>query len=202
MKYYIDTAKLDEIIKWEPHVCGATSNPSLLAKAEKTGLEFYEDTCDLFKDIFLQVNSYEEVMEYINFGVDKDDAIFKVPLVITNGFNGFTLLKMLVDHGFRTCSTIIYDLHQFNHACDVGAEFSIALHAKNENCCFIDDCCKVRDDGEYETKIIAASFRNLTHIEEVIKSGADYATVPPSIMEEIYSNKLVETDYNKFYGIK
>ena len=51
----------------------------------------------------------------------------------------------------------------------------------------------------YKTKIIAASFRKPVHLFNCIKAGADYATVPPKIMEDVFYNKKAVADFNKFY---
>lgn len=202
MKYFIDTAEQNEIHKWEKYVDGATSNPSLLAKVDSNNYKFCRENEVLFKNVFIQVNSLEDVQFLFKKGISKKQVIFKVPLVITEKFDGYKLLKQLNENRCRTCATIVYDIGQFDYACEVGAEFSIVLYAKNNNKFIVEDCCDLKQRKGYKTKVIAASFRTAEHVHECIEFGADYATVPPKIMEEVFTNKNSIEDYNKFYGIE
>jgi len=194
MKYLIDTADQGEINKWKSLVCGVTSNPKILSKAGIDYAQFINVNSPLFKDIFVQINSKTSAMNYM-----RDKVIFKVPLAVTSKFNGYELLKEMIKMKHRTCSTIVYDIAQFDYACEVGAEFSIVLYAKNDNKNIVDECCDLKKRRGYETKIIAASFRSVEHVHDCIKSGADYATVPPKILKDVFNNFKAASDYIDFY---
>jgi transaldolase len=196
MKYLIDTAEQSEIDKWKNQVDGVTSNPSLLKKASTNTIDFHNKNIENFTDVFIQVQTVEETALY------SDETIFKVPLLITEDFNGFGLLQSLVRMGKRTCATITYDLFQFDYACEVGAEYSIVLCAKNKNSRFLIECVDLKEERKYKTKIIAASFRSLDDVNDAVRFGADYATVPPKYMGGIFSNYEAVEDYNDFYGIE
>lgn len=203
MKYFIDTAAANEIEKWSSFVEGATCNPSLLEKAGIDAYTFYKNNAHMFKNIFVQINSMNQIKTLIENGnISKNQLVFKVPLLITRGFNGFALLKALNKSKLRTCATIVYDVSQFDYACEVGSEFSIVLYAKNDNNFIINECCHLKEKRGYETKVVAASFRSAEHVCECMKAGADYATVPPKILREIFSNSKAIEDYNKFYGLE
>ena len=195
MKYFIDTSEQSEIDKWKDFVVGVTSNPALLYKVGITTSEFLNNNMSLFKNVFIQINSLQDIMNY-----RKNKTIFKVPLLITPEFNGYALLKQLIKDGRRACATIVYDIGQFNYACEVGSEFSVVLFAKNDNEFIVDECCDLKQRKGYETKVVAASFRSADDVFECINDGADYATIPPKIMEEVFSNKKAVNDYNEFYG--
>jgi len=202
MKYLIDTAEQVEINKWAYFVEGVTSNPKLLDKAGINCYKFFMNNEKTFDNIFIQVTSLNDIKPIIDDSSEYDQLILKVPLIKTPEFDGYALLKDLVNLGYRTCSTIVYDISQFNYACEVGAEFSIVLHAKNDNHNLINECYNLQQKQGFKTKTIAASFRTPEHVFECIRSGADYATVPPKIMTEVFRNPQVLIDYNKFYEVK
>jgi transaldolase len=198
MKYLIDTAKKREVDIWRDFVEGVTCNPDLLKKADIDVYDYCINNRYVFNNIFLQINSLAEAKElYDSF---KNKIIFKVPLVLNDRYNGFILLKQLIKAGFRTCATIVYDIVQFDYACELGSEFSIILYAKNNNKYLIDECCELKQKRQYETKTIGASFRSTADVFNCIRCGTDYATVPPKIMEEIFTSPYALVDYNKFYG--
>lgn len=194
MKYFIDTAVQQDINKWKKFVNGVTCNPTLLSKAGIDHNQFINTNMPLFNNVFVQINSKISAMNYM-----RDKVVFKVPLAVTSKFNGYELLADMTKMKHRTCSTIVYDLAQFDYACEVGAEFSIVLYARNENKNIIKECYDLKQKRGYETKIIAASFRKPEHIIECMKAGADYATVPPKILEGLFNNFKAVSDYIDFY---
>ncbi|MCF8019820.1 MAG: hypothetical protein K9L62_10455 [Vallitaleaceae bacterium] len=201
MKYFIDTASISEIEKWSRFVEGATCNPSLLRKEGMDDYTFYINNVHLFKNIFIQVNSINDVEYLDNKQADFQKLIFKVPLVKTNDYDGYKLLKVLTQNKLRTCSTIVYDISQFDYACEVGSESSIVLYAKNDNSFIVNECCHLKEKKGYETKIVAASFRSAEHVFDCIKAGAEYGTVPPKIMKDLFSNEKAINDYKDFYEL-
>lgn len=200
MKYFIDTADQDEINSFQKFVCGVTSNPSLLMKSGIDTYKFYIENESLFNNIFIQVNSMQDIQYLIDKGVyTRKKIIFKVPLVVTSDFNGYKLLNRINELGNRTCATIVYNIGQFDYACEAGVEYSIVLYAKNDNKTLMKECCDLKQLKGYKTKIIAASFRSPEHVFDCIKCGVEYATVPPSVMKQIISNEKAIVDYNNFY---
>lgn len=198
MKYLIDTADKDEIKKWLGFIEGVTCNPILLNKVGISEKEYCANNIELFDNIFVQVNSLDDVTSLNMF--DRDQLIFKVPLLIDGDYDGYTFLKLLLQLGYRTCSTIVYDIAQFDFACSVGSEFSIVLYAKNLDNNFLIKCCELKEKKKYKTKIVAASFRNVEQVFNCINLGVDYSTIPPNILKKIFRNRYAIGDYYKFYG--
>lgn len=203
MKYFIDTALQQDIDrwKWKDHVDGVTSNPILLHRAGTTAVGFFIYNRDLFKNVFVQVTSQKDVDELLAEDFNRRRIIFKVPLVLSSEFDGYKILQDLIFKGYRTCATIVYDIGQFDYACEIGAEYSIVLYAKNPNSLMIKQCCELKRKKEYKTKIVAASFREAEQVLDCINDGADYATVPPKIMEKVFCNKQANDDLNIFYKV-
>lgn len=197
MKYLIDTAEKTDIEKWKKYVDGVTCNPLLLKKSNIDMNQYCVNNISLFDNIFVQINSLDDVFNLKMFS--KEKIIFKVPLLMNNTYNGYYILKQLLQFGYRTCATIVYDISQFDFACKEGSEFSIVLYAKNSDHDIVKKCCKLKELKKYKTKIVAASFRNVEQICDCIKFGVDYSTIPPTILEKLFKNKCAIDDYYKFY---
>jgi len=202
MKYFIDTANQEDINKWIKYVDGVTCNPIILNKSDLDAYTFYKNNDGLFDNIFIQINRLDDANELVYKEVDKQKVIFKVPLLRSSGYDGYYLMQRLLQLGCRTCSTIVYDISQFNYACEVGSEYSIVLYAKNDNKKLVEECCELKYKKGFGTKVVAASFRNTQHVFDCINAGADYATVPPKIMSQLFHNEQVIEDYYTFYGLE
>lgn len=197
MKYFIDTADITEIIKWKDYVDGVTTNPLLLKKANTEIPAFVLRMAEMFNNIFLQIDDINEITEEANAA--KGRMIYKVPLIKKK----FGLIKKLVDTpGIRVCGTTTYDLIQFHKACDLGCDYCIVLICKNENDNFIDHCVRVKHNYNYNTKIIAASFREKADVIFAIMAGADYATVPPAVLDKCFTNHQALSDYKEYINGK
>ena len=128
MKYIIDTAFQPDINIWKDHVVGVTSNPILLHNSRITAVNFFINNRHLFNNVFVQVNSQKDIDELLTVDLNRNRIIFKVPLVLKHEFNGYKMLQYLINKGYRTCATIVYDIEQFDYACEIGSEFSIVLY--------------------------------------------------------------------------
>jgi len=195
MKYFLDTADQDEIDKWKNHIVGVTSNPILLDRANRSEVDFYDTNEDLFENVFIQIRNINNHVRS-----NSGNIVYKIPMIRTNGFDGYHMLRTLTRAGIRTCATIVYTFQQFDYACNLGAEFSIVLHHKNENYGFVYRCVDLKERMGYETKIIAASFRRPEQVNECIHTGVDFCTVPALLMEDLFAHDKTLEDYNQFYG--
>ena len=206
MKLLIDTADVNEIKKFSQYVEGVTTNPILFQKVyeyEKTWTKtryekFLQDTKKLqnIKKIFLEIVSERQMAGYDP--TDRREVVYKIPLVSWN----IELLKYMKSEAmlYKTCTTMVYDIFQLNLAFDFGVAYSIVLHAKNDNDKFLEEAVALKENYHYKTKLIAASFRTKNDVKHAMLTGADYATVPPHILEMMFSNLQAEKDYNNLYG--
>lgn len=189
MNLFLDSADPKEIEKWKDHVDGVTTNPILLKRSELTPKQFYDGNRNNFNNIFIQVHKEEDLLFH-----DKG-VIYKIPLTLDN----IILFKFIKDtRQSRTCATTVYDPFQFNLACQLGCDFSIVLCHKNKDKSFLRKCVRIKKEYNYSTKIIAASFRSKEEVEVAILTGADYATVPPKVLEECFENECTVRDCKEY----
>jgi transaldolase len=190
MKFLLDTGNIKQISKYKDYIEGVTTNPIILGRENKSIESFYEEAKNIVQRVFVQIQSEEDVFS------NKPRVIYKVPLIPKL----FPLLKKLKDKGLQVCGTTTYDVFQFHRACDLGCQYCIVLCHKNVDKAFLFKCNNIKFKYNYETKIIAASFREKNEVEEAILIGADYITVRPETLEEClindHANKDVE-EYNE-----
>jgi transaldolase len=195
MKYFLDTAEQSEIDHWLVHVDGVTTNPGLLERAGVDEFDFFRRNQGNFSNIFIQVRDTDG-----HVVTSTNKIIYKIPLIKTVLYDGYKILKVLTQSNIRTCATFVYTLQQFDYACSLGTEYSIALHHKNNDDGFVWKCCELRDKMGYETKIIAASFRSAQEVNDCIRAGVDHCTVPPAVMHTLFTNDQTLQDWNITYG--
>jgi len=191
MKYFIDTADILEINKWESLVDGVTTNPSILKKSDINDFDDFYSKVKHFDKVFCQICSIEEYEKL----QCKENIIVKIPLVK----ECYHLFKK-IEHS-PTCGTITYDLFQFQKACDLGAAYCIALHSKNDDIKFVEKCMDIISNFNYQTEIVGASFREARDVLELMLMGVHYVTLPPAVLEKIFTNELAERDFKKFYEV-
>ena len=191
MKYLLDTADKNEINTWKNIIVGVTTNPKLV----KTSNANIRELASQFEDLkfFYQIRSEDEILA----GPEKYDIVYKIPMIYPDGYN---LLKKLYTLGYRICATMVYDLNQLNFAAECGADYSIILVAKNDNQNFLEEAVEFKRKNELKIKLIAASFRTKNDILRAIKSGVDYATIPPKIMKLVFHNLQTVEEYGTTYS--
>lgn len=196
MKYFLDTANIEEIKKWKCFIEGVTTNPAILKKANTTVDQILSLTKPIlgYKNVFIQLKDQEEFKRMTENAPFNPNIIFKVPLRREN-------YGMIKDMGnYKVCGTITYDIIQFNQACELGCNYCIVLCHKNyRNRHFLDECISIKEKFGFRTDIIAASFRSRQEIKYAIMSGANYAAVSPKIMQQCFQNASTERDYEEFY---
>lgn len=200
MKFFLDTANIDEIEKWAPLIEGVTTNP-LHLKEEKMSVnewlstfadrQMHNKLSENFK-VFIQTVSHPTNPKKIY----KFDIVWKISM----NEEGFNLAKEMVKI-YHVCSTTVYDLAQLNFALENNFHYSMVYCHKNDNKQFLYDALQHKKlFPESKTKLVAASFRTKDEIIEVMKSGIEYATVRPEHLEMLYQNRQATEDYKELYG--
>jgi transaldolase len=190
MKIFLDTADPKLIDKYKNYVEGVTSNPILLRRVNNTPQQFYDANKETFNNIFIQVHSIEEFNK-LNV---QNKCIYKVPMIKDN----ISLIKEIKNKGHRVCATTVYDIFQFNLACILKCDFCIVLHHKNDDDNFLKKCVIVKEDKDFKTEIVAASFRTKKEVMDAILIGADWATIPPKVLEDCLNNKQAIIDIKDY----
>ncbi|MDA8657754.1 fructose-6-phosphate aldolase [Flavobacteriaceae bacterium] len=209
MKFFIDTANLDQIREAEALgvLDGVTTNPSLMAKegitGEKNIIQHYVDICELVEgDVSAEVIAVDfegMVKEGEALAALHPQIVVKIPMIE----EGIKALKYFSDAGIKTNCTLVFSTGQALLAAKAGATYvSPFIGRLDDNSTdgleLIEDIRLVYDNYAYETEILAASVRHTMHIVNCAKIGADVMTGPLSAIKGLLNHPLTDIGLAKF----
>jgi len=205
MKFFVDTANIEEIEKLIPSgfINGVTTNPSLIAKQGK-------DMKDIIKSICLIVDGpvsaevtatdYDTMIkegEYLA-SIAKNIAV-KVPLTL----DGLRTCKELRKKNIMVNVTLCFSPGQALLAAKAGATFISPFIGRlddigEDGMNLIKDIVTIYKNYNFETEVLVASIRSVEHIIDAAIIGAQVATVPPKIIYELYKHNLTDKGLKSF----
>lgn len=209
MKFFIDTANLDQIREaYDLGVLdGVTTNPSLMAKEGIKGIDnqhkHYVEICNIVKgDVSAEViaTDYEGmVREGEELASLNPHIVVKVPCIA----DGIKAIKHFTEKEIRTNCTLVFSVGQALLAAKAGATYVSPFVGR------LDD---ISEDGmelvaqivemyryyDYKTQVLAASIRHTRHIIECVEVGADVATCPLSAIKGLLKHPLTDSGLQKF----
>ncbi len=205
MQFFIDSADVGEIKKaLALGLCdGVTTNPSLVAK---TGRRFD----DVLKEIVALVpgpisaevtaTDYDGMLReahlYAKFG---PQVVIKVPLIV----EGLRAVKTLSDEGVKTNVTLCFSPVQALLAAKAGATYISPFVGRlddisQDGMALISDIVQIYRNYRFATKVLVASVRHPVHVLEAAKLGADVATIPYSVIDQLAKHPLTDAGLKKF----
>lgn len=197
MRLFIDTANLDEIkeaASWGV-VSGVTTNPSLIAKEGRDLKEVITEITSLIDGpISAEVNegkAEDMIAQALELAEIHKNIVIKLPMTM----EGIKACKALTDEGIKTNVTLIFSVHQALIACEAGATYISPFMGRMDDIGLdstklIEDISQLILNYRYDTQIIAASIRNVSHIETAALAGADIATIPFKVMAKMVEHPL------------
>jgi transaldolase len=206
MKFFIDTADLDEIKEANDLgvLDGVTTNPSLCAKV---GVQDFEGhiakICEIVDgDVSAEVISTEYadiVAEGRKIASIADNVVVKVPLIK----DGIKAIKTFSEEGIKTNCTLCFSASQALIAAKAGATYISPFIGRlddisSDGMNLIADIRLIYDNYGLETEILAASIRHPMHLVESARLGADVATMPLSVIEGLLKHPLTDIGLEKF----
>ncbi len=209
MKFFIDTANLDQIREAQSLgvLDGVTTNPSLMAKEGITGtnniLKHYVAICNIVEgDVSAEViaTDYEGMIrEGEALAELHDQIVVKLPMIK----DGIRATKYFSDRGVKTNVTLVFSAGQALLAAKAGATYVSPFIGRLDDIStdginLIDEIRTIYDNYEYETQILAASVRHTMHIVDCAKIGADVMTGPLSAIEGLLKHPLTDIGLAKF----
>ena len=192
MEFILDTADLeavkllDELLTIE----GVTTNPSIITKSGKTSEQVIKEFVEYLRPeqkFFVQVVStdYEQMLEEARYicSLRPKNTYVKIPVT----HNGYKAIKQLKSEGLGVLATAIYSADEAFLAAMNGADY-LAPYV-NRMCNYGDGIGQVLDllqmletQGFENTKVIAASFKNIEQVHTLIAAGIQSVTVPPEVV--------------------
>ncbi|MCL6273133.1 fructose-6-phosphate aldolase [Muricauda sp. 2012CJ35-5] len=209
MKFFIDTANLDQIAEAQQLgvLDGVTTNPSLMAKEGITGtkniLQHYVDICNIVDgDVSAEVVSTEfeaMVKEGEELAKLHDQIVVKVPMIK----DGVKALKYFSDNGIKTNCTLVFSAGQALLAAKAGATYVSPFLGRLDDIStdglnLIAEIRQIYDNYAFETQILAASIRHTMHVIDCAKIGADVMTGPLSSITGLLKHPLTDIGLEKF----
>lgn len=207
MKFFIDTANVEEIKKANDMgvICGVTTNPSLIAKEGRDFKEVMKKITEIVDGpISGEVkatteNAEDMIKEGREIAAIHSNMVVKIPITV----EGLKAVKVLAAEGIKTNVTLIFSANQALLAARAGATYVSPFLGR------LDDISQagidlVRTIAEIfqihglETEIIAASVRNTIHVMDCALAGADIATVPYKLIEQMIKHPLTDQGIEKF----
>lgn len=209
MKFFVDTAKIEDIKKANDMgvICGVTTNPSLIAKEGGRSQE------DVLKEIAsivdgpisgevkaTTVDAESMIAEGREIAKLHENMVVKIPMTV----EGLKATKVLASEGIAVNVTLIFTANQALLAARAGAAYVSPFLGR------LDDISQPGIDliesiaaifanyPEIDTEIIAASVRNPIHVTDCALAGADIATVPYGVIEQMTKHPLTDQGIAKF----
>ena len=208
MKFFIDTANVDEISEAGAMgiICGVTTNPSLIAKEGRNFNEVIKEITEIVDgpvsgEVKATTEKAEDmVAEGREIAAIHPNMVVKIPMTA----EGLKAVKILSAEGIKTNVTLVFTANQALLAARAGASYVSPFLGRLDDIStdgteLIRDIVQIFDNyPEITTEIICASTRHPLHITDCAKAGADIATVPYKVLMQMVRHPLTDEGIDKF----
>ena len=207
MKLFIDTANVEDIRKANDMgvICGVTTNPSLIAKEGRDFNEVIKEITTIVDgpisgEVRATTTDAEGmIQEGREIAAIHPNMIVKIPMTV----EGLKAVKVLAAEGIKTNVTLIFTANQALLAARAGATYVSPFLGRLDDInqigtALIEDIADIFANYDLNTEIIAASVRNPVHVTECALAGADIATVPYGVIEQMTKHPLTDIGIEKF----
>ena len=199
MKFFIDTAEIDEIreLAATGMVDGVTTNPSLILKSGRDITEVTREICEAVDGpVSAEVTATESdamIAEGRELAKIAGNIAVKVPLT----WDGLRACKALTGEGHMVNVTLCFSANQALLAAKAGATFISPFIGRLDDIgldgmALISDIRQIYDNYGFETQILAASIRTVNHVHQAALIGADVATIPPGTLRKLAEHPLTD----------
>ncbi len=205
MKFFIDTADVNEIREAESLgiLDGVTTNPTLISKTGRAFKETIEEICTIVKGpVSAEVVSTDTegiIKEGRELAKIADNIVVKVPLIK----DGLKAVKALTSEGIKVNVTLCFSSNQALLAAKAGGTYISPFVGRLDDkghtgMDIIDEIRTIYDNYDFDTEIIVASIRNPLHVRDAALMGADIATIPFAVFNNIVKHPLTDTGLKSF----
>jgi len=208
MKFFIDTANVDEIKEANDMgvICGVTTNPSLIASEGRDFKETVKEIASIVDGpISGEVNTENSddtdkmVIEGREIAAIHKNMIVKIPMTIA----GLKAVKVLSKEGIKTNVTLIFTASQALLAANAGATYVSPFLGRlddisNEGMELVRDIASIFKIYGIKSEIISASIRGPLHVVQAAKAGSDIATIPYKVLIQMAKHPLTDQGIEKF----
>lgn len=207
MKFFIDTAKVEDIKKANDMgvICGVTTNPSLIAKEGRVFEEVIAEIASIVDGPIsgevkaTTVDAEGMIAEGREIAKIHPNMVVKIPMTT----EGLKACKVLTSEGIKTNVTLIFTANQALLAARAGATYVSPFLGRLDDIStdgleLIRQIVQMFEVAGLDTEIICASVRHPVHVTECALAGADIATVPYKVLEQMLHHPLTDAGIVKF----
>ncbi|CUL27412.1 TPA: fructose-6-phosphate aldolase [Listeria monocytogenes] len=205
MRFFIDTANVEEIKKANRmgFISGVTTNPSLVAKEGRDFNEVIQEITSIvdgpISGEVVSLEADEMIAEGRVIAKIHPNMVVKIPMT----GEGLAAVKVLTEEGIKTNVTLVFSATQGLLAARAGATYVSPFLGRlddigDDGLVLIRDIADIFEIHGIPTEIISASVRHPIHVIECAKAGADIATVPFKVFEQMLKHPLTDSGIDKF----
>ncbi|HAO6039272.1 TPA: fructose-6-phosphate aldolase [Listeria monocytogenes] len=205
MRFFIDTANVEEIKKANRmgFIAGVTTNPSLVAKEGRDFNEVIQEITSIvdgpISGEVVSLEADEMIAECRVIAKIHPNMVVKIPMT----GEGLAAVKVLTEEGIKTNVTLVFSATQALLAARAGATYVSPFLGRlddigDDGLVLIRDIADIFEIHGIPTEIISASVRHPIHVIECAKAGADIATVPFKVFEQMLKHPLTDSGIDKF----
>ena len=207
MKFFIDTAKVEDIKKANDMgvICGVTTNPSLIAKEGRVFEEVIAEIASIVDGPIsgevkaTTVDAEGMIEEGRAIAKIHPNMVVKIPMTV----EGLKAVKVLTAEGIKTNVTLVFSANQALLAARAGATYVSPFLGRLDDIgtngmILIEEIADIFKIHEIPTEIIAASIRNPIHVIDAARAGCDIATVPYKVIAQMLHHPLTDKGIERF----
>ncbi len=205
MKFFIDTANIDEIRRaWALGVIdGVTTNPSLISREGKDPVALLKEICGIVEGPVsaeaVSMTADEMVREAESLAMIHENIVIKIPLIV----EGLKAVKKLSGMGIKTNVTLVFSPSQALLAAKAGAAYVSPFVGRLDDIShvgmgIVGEIMEIYENYMFGTEVIVASVRNPLHVVEAARIGAHVATIPYSVIIQLIKHPLTDIGIQKF----
>lgn len=207
MRFFIDTANVEDIKKANDMgvICGVTTNPSLIAKEGKNFNDVIKEITSIVDGPIsgevkaTTIKAEDMIAEAREIAKIHKNMVVKIPMTV----EGLKAVKILSKEGIKTNVTLIFSANQALLAARAGATYVSPFLGRLDDIStdgleLIRTIADIFATHDIDTEIISASVRHPIHVTECALAGADIATVPYNVIEQMTKHPLTEQGIEKF----
>ena len=205
MKFFIDTANLEEIAKANEFglLDGVTTNPTLVAREKRNFEELLKQICTIVDGpVSAEVVSVEAkgmVQEARQLAKLADNIVVKIPMIT----EGIKATKILAKENIKTNVTLVFSPLQALMAAKAGASYVSPFIGRLDDIStvgmgIVEDIVTIYENYGFETEVIVASIRNPVHVLDAALIGAHIATIPFKVLMQLTEHPLTKIGLERF----
>ena len=203
MKFFIDTANVDEIRDLAWLVDGVTTNPTLVARENRPFAEAIVEICGIVNGpVSAEVTALDVdgmVAEARELAGLHENVVVKLPM----NEAGMQAVKRVAADGIRTNVTLVFSANQALVAAKCGATFVSPFVGRiddvgGDGMGLIAEILEVYDQYAFGTEVLVASVRHPRHVIDAALLGADIATVPYTVLKKLFNHPLTDIGIERF----